>query len=288
MRLAAPPLKHVVAVLLALTLALFLRAGIQVRLQDAGWDRIVASDGAFLGVLPIMLLLLLPVLRRDRGFLLQQFHLRDLSMRIVISAIVIGLLIRTAWWAQLLASVSFGWRQTMSTTSPTSPTFSLNCPDPQLLVLGVAVTAVLIPLVEETVYRGYVQSSLYAHGPLCSIFGASLVFMVSHLYEGWLFALAGGLVLGWLYWVTGSLWASVTCHAVVNLIPQFTWRCLNPAWNPDPEILPLWIPGILGILVFLLSGLAIIKLVIVLRGRRGPRPRRPTRLQRVRHTFDDM
>lgn len=288
MRLAAPPLKHVVAVLLSLTLALFLRAGLQLRLQDAGWDRRVASDGAFLAVLPILFLLVLPVLRRDHGFLVRQFRLRDLSLRIVISAIAIGLLIRTAWWAKLLASVSFGWRQALSPTGPTPPTFSLHCPDPQLLVLGVFVTAVLIPLVEETTYRGYVQASLHARGPLCAIVGASLVFMVFHLYEGWLFALAGGLVLGWLYWVTGSLWASVICHAVVNLLPQFTWRCLNPAWNPDPASLPLWIPGILGILAFLLSGLAIIKLVIDVRGRRGTRPRRPARLQRVRHTFDDM
>ena len=288
MRLAVPPPRHVSAVLLLLTLALFLRAWLQLQLQDAGWDRIVASDVAFLAVLPILLLLLLPVLRRDYGFLAQQFRLRDVSLRIVMAAIAIGLLIRTAWWAQLIASVSFGWRQSAAASSPTWPTFSLHCPDPQFLVLGVAVTAVLIPIMEETIYRGYVQASLYARGPLPAIVGASLIFMAFHLYEGWLFALAGGLVLGWLYWVTGSLWASVICHAVVNLVPQFTWRCLNPAWNPGREFLPLWTPGILGILVFLLSGLAIIKLVIVLQGRRDTRSRRPARLQRVRHTFDDM
>ena len=268
MNSAAPRLKHVITVLLTLTLALFARAWLQLLLQDSGIERRVASDIAFL-IVPPVLLLLLPVLREDRSLLANLFCRRDLSLKIVVGAVAIGLLIRTAWWAQLIARVSFGWQQNQSPQVFQGPAISLQCPEPQLLLLGIFTTVVLIPVIEETAHRGYVQAYLHSRGPVVSVLAASAIFMVFHLYEGWLFAFAGGLVLGALYWVTGSLWASVICHAVVNLTPQLVWRCLNPSWNPDPQFLPLWTPGILGLLTFAMSGLAIARLTLALAGRRG-------------------
>ena len=265
---ATPRLKHVVAVLLTLTLALFARAWLQLQLEDSGIERRVASDIAFL-VVPPILLLLFPVLREDRRLLANLFCRNDLSLKIVAVAVAIGLLIRSAWWGQLIARVSFGWQQNPSPEVLPGPAISLQCPEPRLLLLGIFITVVLIPFIEETAHRGYVQAYLHGRGPVVSVLAASTIFMVFHLYEGWLFAFAGGLVLGSLYWVTGSLWAPVICHAVVNLTPQLVWRCLNPSWNPDPQFLPLWTPGILGAFTFAFSGLAIVGLTLALAGRRG-------------------
>ena len=268
MNSSSPHLKHVIAVLLTLTLALFARAWLQLQLQDNGIERRVASDIAFL-VLPPILLLLLPVLREDRRMLANLFRRSDLSLKIVAGAVAIGLLIRTAWWGQLIARVSFGWQQNPSPQVLPRPAISFQCPEPQLLLLGIFTTVVLIPIIEETVHRGYVQTYFHRRGPVVSVLAASAIFMVFHVYEGWLFAFSGGLVLGSLYWVTGSLWAPVICHAVVNLTPQLVWRCLNPSWNPDPQSLPLWTPGVLGSLCFAVAGLAIFRLTLALAGRRG-------------------
>ena len=269
MKPVAPPLKHVILVLLATTLALFGRAWLQLQLQDGGWERRVASDLSFLVVPPTMMLFLYPVLSRDRGFLVRQFLPQDLTLKVVAGAVLIALLFRTAWWGQLVARVSFGWQQSQASSSLPGPFISFNCPEPELMFLGILVTSVLVPVVEEVTNRGYVQASLHARGPVFSILVASLVFMVFHLYQGWMFAFAGGLVLGSLYRVTGSLWAPVICHSVINLTPQFTWRCLNPSWNPDPLSIPLWLPGLVGTLAFSLAVATIIVLTLALGGRRG-------------------
>jgi membrane protease YdiL (CAAX protease family) len=265
---AAPSRKHVILILLAMTLALFLRAWLQSQLQGNGWERRVASDLSYLVVPPILAIFLYPVLLHDRSLLACQFRRQDLALRVVVSAVLIALLFRAAWWGQLVARVSFGWQQARSSVSLHGPSISLNCPEPELLLLGVIVTSVFIPVVEEITNRGYVQAYFHPRGPVFSILIASLVFMTFHLYQGWLFALAGGLVLGSVYWFTRSLWAPIICHSVINLTPQFTWRCLNPAWNPDPLSLPLWTPGIAGILAFVISAAAIIALTLTLGGRR--------------------
>lgn len=268
MKPAAPSRKHVILVLLATTLALFLRAWLQLQLQDHGWERRVASDLSYLAVPPILAVFLYPVLLRDRDFLLRQFRRQDPTVRVVVTAVLIALLFRAAWWGQLVAQVAFGWQRNPSSIPLPGPSISVNCPEPGLLLLGVIVTSVLIPCVEEITNRGYVQAHLHAHGPVLSILVAALIFMGFHLYEGWMFALAGGLVLGSVFWFTGSLWAPIICHAIINLTPQFTWRCLNPTWNPDPLSLPLWMPAILGTLAFALSATAIIMLTLALGGRR--------------------
>ena len=269
MKPAVPLLKHVILVLLATTLALFLRAWLQLQLVDDGWERRIASDLSYLVVPPLMALCLYPVLLRDRAFLGRQFRMQALTLRVVISAILIALLFRTAWWGQLIARVSFGWQQSQSSNSLPGPSLYFSCPEPHLLLLGVFVMSVLVPVVEEITNRGYVQSYFHPRGSAFSILAASLVFMVYHLYQGWFFAFAGGLVLGALYWFTGSLWAPIICHAVINLTPQFTWRCLNPTWNPDPLSIPLWTVGIAGTLAFATSSAAIIALTLALGGRRG-------------------
>ena len=268
MKPGSPPLKHMILVLLATTFALLVRAWLQLRLQESGWERRVASDLSFLAVPPILVLFLYPVLLRDRIFLAHQFRPQELTLRVLVSAVLIALLFRLAWWGQLVARVSFGWQQSQSSNPLPGPSISLQCPELHLLFLGVLVTSVLVPVIEELTNRAYVQAYLHPRGPMVSVGVASLVFMVFHLYEGWLFAFAGGLVLGSLYWFTGSLWGPIICHAIINLTPQFTWRCLNPAWNPDPLSIPLWTPGLAGLLTFLASVMAIIMVTLALDGRR--------------------
>jgi len=87
---------------------------------------------------------------------------------------------------------------------------------------------------EEVFYRGYLQRSLRSRfGPLASIVGASLLFAARHYTQVllswpdvdwgsatiWVAAsFVASLAFGWLYERTRSLWPSILCHYVFNLL----------------------------------------------------------------------
>lgn len=90
-----------------------------------------------------------------------------------------------------------------------------------LLLLGSVI--LLGPLLEEMIYRGLLHTALLARFGIerrvWVILLAALLFAVMHVGVPWqampgLFVL--GLVLGWLYERTGSLWPCVVAHAGFN------------------------------------------------------------------------
>ena len=253
----SPYKTHVAAALLALAAALLCRAWLQVTLETAGVDRTFAADLSYFIVPPVLLVLLLPVLHADRGFLRALFRCKTVNARLHLIAVAIGLLLRIAWWSQLVARVSFGWQSSTDPLAIVGPVVNFSCPPAAAMAAGVVVATLLIPPIEELIHRGYVQTRLHSRGPVLAIATSTLLFVVFHRTSGWGLALAGGAVLGTMYWVSGSLWPSIVTHSVVNLEPQITWRCLNLHWNPVADSLPLWSVGMPATLVFCLStGLA--------------------------------
>jgi membrane protease YdiL (CAAX protease family) len=87
---------------------------------------------------------------------------------------------------------------------------------------------------EEVFYRGYLQRSLRSRfRPLPSIAGAALAFALRHYSQVlltwphvdwasatiWVAAtFVAGLVFGWLYERSASLWPPILCHYVLNLL----------------------------------------------------------------------
>ena len=87
---------------------------------------------------------------------------------------------------------------------------------------------------EEVFYRGYLQRSFRSRvGPLASITGAALLFAVRHYAQVLLAwphvdwasatiwvtaAFVVGVAFGWLYEKTASLWPSILCHYLFNLL----------------------------------------------------------------------
>ena len=65
-------------------------------------------------------------------------------------------------------------------------------------------------------------------------------------------------IMGAQFWLTGTLWASVITHASYNGLTLLDWRCLHGQWNPTPESLPQFVPGMLS-----LAALAVALLLIV-------------------------
>ena len=238
-----------IAVLVAMTAALVARSVLQVQLLNDGVQRYLAADISYLLVPVVMACLLFPLWRTERPFLAAQFQLSDLSGRIVVRALTIGLLIRIIWWCQLVAGTSFGIYQSTESAAVVGPVFSFQCAAPAVVALGVLVMAVLTPAIEETVSRGYVLSALQRRGFLVSVIVSALVFAVFHRLGSWPFAFFAGLVLGTQYWSAESLWPSLITHATVNGLILIDWRCLSGQWNPRLEDLPVVQPGLIAMVI---------------------------------------
>lgn len=91
----------------------------------------------------------------------------------------------------------------------------------------IAVVAVLPGVVEELLFRGYVQSRLLVRWPPALAVGVSaLIFSVAHLDPlHVLGVLPLGLWLGAVAWRAGSIWPAVLCHTVNNAVAVVGSAC---------------------------------------------------------------
>ncbi len=75
--------------------------------------------------------------------------------------------------------------------------------------------AVLTPLGEEFVFRGVIANSLNRYGAWAGILGSAVIFAAIHGPSVIFFnALMAGLLTGFLFRRTGSLWPDVLTHVV--------------------------------------------------------------------------
>lgn len=104
---------------------------------------------------------------------------------------------------------------------------------PWLTALG---TVILVPIAEETLYRGLVFGSIHTKNRTAAYMISSLLFCYIHIvaYIGifdlpvlllcFLQYLPAGLALAWCYEFSGSILASVLVHTAVNAIAMLTMR----------------------------------------------------------------
>lgn len=248
-----PDRKKIIAILLASVAALFARALLQIELQARGANREFAADLSYLIVPVILVLLLSPLLYQDRAFLSRQFRRSAITAKIVLYALLVGVLLRVVAWTKLIAAVSFGYVRSSNPNAVEGPLFHFQCSSLGVVVLGFFVMAFLVPLIEEVIHRAYVQSYVHHLGPVIAVLISALIFAVLHRPPSWFFSFVAGIVFGAQYWLTGSLWLALLSHATVNALIQLDWRCLRTQWNPPESNLPLWMPGVLSVVVLLLS-----------------------------------
>jgi membrane protease YdiL (CAAX protease family) len=110
---------------------------------------------------------------------------------------------------------------------------------PAGLIPIVIVVVLAVPILEEFLFRGWIQSTLYRWGRPAAIGVASLLFAAVHMDLVWIpyFFLAGA-VLGAAVSATGSIWAGILLHAAHNA----TCMLLEP-WFPTPESMDHWTRG---------------------------------------------
>jgi uncharacterized protein len=132
--------------------------------------------------------------------------------------------------------------------------------------IGALITLVVVaPLTEELFFRGLVlRAFLRRYSVAVAIVLSALLFAVGHA-NPWQFASAavGGLLLGWLYWRTGSLIPCFLAHASFNGLSVVATHLLPPIagfTGGDPfgpvEFQPLWLDG-LGLLLVAVGSLAV-------------------------------
>jgi membrane protease YdiL (CAAX protease family) len=238
-----------IAVVVATSATLFARAWLQIDLQAAGLQKDYSSDLSYLLVSPILLLLLAPVVLKDKSFLFHQFRRSAISQRVILEAVLIGVLLRVTSWAKLVAGVAFGFYRSESPIVIEGPQFAFQCASVPVVVLGFLVMAFMVPIIEEVTHRAYIQSAVQHRGPIAAILVSASVFAVFHPLTNWPFSFLAGVVFGAQYWKSRSLWPSLISHATVNALIQIDWRCLNTQWNPRQADVPLWSPGIVSVVI---------------------------------------
>jgi len=101
---------------------------------------------------------------------------------------------------------------------------AMYAPDAGTFVMKLFVLCVIPAVCEEIYFRGFFQTSLTGHwGAGWAILITSVVFAAMHgnFHYFHLYVLLG-LIFGWAYWVSGTLWASIACHVLNN-----SWTFVN-------------------------------------------------------------
>ena len=97
-------------------------------------------------------------------------------------------------------------------------------------------TVLLVPITEETLYRGLIFGKLYNRSPILAYVISTLTFAALHVsgyigfYEPWHLLLCliqyvpAGLCLGWAYASSNTIWAPILIHITINQIAIFSMR----------------------------------------------------------------
>jgi len=255
------PAQYLAAIVLAKLMALTAQAWLSRVLLAHGFEEQQAHHLAYLVVPPILLLMLAPVLLQHRKFLQRLFGPGGLTLRLALTAVALGVTLRIVWWSQLIARVALGLTVSGDRQAIAGPVMSFACPPLHWLLLGALVMVIFIPLMEETVDRGLLQSAFVHRGPLPAILISALIFAAFHPPSSYVFVFLMGIVFGIQFWLTGSLWTTVITHASYNGLIQFDWHCLQAQWNPPPATLPQLVPGVTALLVLVVACLIVAALL---------------------------
>ena len=133
------------------------------------------------------------------------------------------------------------------------------------LILTFFTMAVVPAFVEELLFRGVILSNLLPYGRTTAVFASAILFGVMHQNAEQLFyATAAGLVLGFIYVKTESIWTCVLLHFVNN----FT-SVLQTVFY---ERLPIDTANlVVGVMQFLIFGAGLLSAVLLLLRQRDTR-----------------
>jgi membrane protease YdiL (CAAX protease family) len=227
------------AILIFEIAALFARSAFETYLVHGGSEPRVAHHVSYLVVPPILLVLLYPYLRRCRDSLSSLLRPADRTVRVLVLSILLGLTMRITYWAVLTVLVWCGFAGTRDPGAFVGPLLGFDCPSPPILLLSLTVMALLTPLTEEVINRGFFLHALLPRGTMPAMVLSAALFAIMHDPHSYLTAFAIGLLLGLQALNYRTLWAPILAHGTYNAAAILDWDCLRIVWNPpadDPKL----------------------------------------------------
>jgi len=222
----------VVAIMIFQIAALLAQVTVEQALVDDGFQKTVAEKLAFLVVPPVLLLLMYPYLKRCRRVLLDLLRPVDLTARVVVLSILLGIVLRITYWSSLTLLLWIGVIGARSTNYPIEPVFDFECPPLPVLFFSIGVMAVVVPITEEIIHRAFILHALLPRGTIMAILLSAALFAVLHGSSGHLVAFCGGIFFAVQMLNSRTLWAPVIAHGTFNFAMVFDWQCLRVLWTP--------------------------------------------------------
>ena len=222
----------IVAILIFQVAALFARAYLEIRLIEGGNSRPIAHDLSYLLVPPILIAVMYPILRQHWQYLLSLLRRQDLTPRLIVLSVLLGITLKMTYWGGLISLVSFGAIRNSDPDAVVGPEISFGCPEPMVLGLSMLVAAFLIPIVEEVINRGLILNSLSHRGKIRAVLVSSVLFAIMHAPQAMLLAFFAGIFLAVQIFNYRTLWATMITHATYNAMTILDTECMSTQWNP--------------------------------------------------------
>nr|CAM58087.1 hypothetical protein [uncultured marine microorganism] len=222
----------IVAIMIIQVAALFARAFLETRLIESGEPMTFAQDLSYLVVPPILIVLMNPILRQHGRFLRSLLQRRDLTIRLIVMSMLLGITLRMTYWGGLISFVSFGVLRNSDPNAVVGPVFFFGCPDSNVLALSFIVLSFLIPVTEEIINRGLILQSLLYRGKILAVALSSVLFAVMHDPKAIMLTFIVGLFLAVQTINHKTLWAPLITHATYNGVAVLDLECVSGQWNP--------------------------------------------------------
>ncbi len=241
-RFALPALRISIPVLMLFQVsALFLHAFVERHLLTAGIGQAWAQQVGALGGLLLLLVFIAPLLFRERQYLGTLFRPPESWLRLVTTAVLVGLSLRALWWCAMIAVASLDLTARGDTIAAINPMFWWRCPPLSVLSVTVLVLVLLTPVVEELISRGLVLTTLLSSGRTTAIPLSATLFAVLHKPGDIPYAFVFGVIVGFYFIHCRTLWGPILVHMTVNGMTIIDWSCLHGLWVPAEVS---WLRGI--------------------------------------------
>jgi uncharacterized protein len=123
------------------------------------------------------------------------------------------------------------------------------------VLVNLFVIALLPAICEEACFRGALQPIMIrsTRSPWAGILITAFIFSACHLqFQGFLPRMALGILLGAIYWYSGSLWVSIAAHFVTNAVQVLVVACYPKYAAEDPFVPLIFALGSLVLVIALL------------------------------------